>query len=161
MATTPHGIYQYTGLETGAPGKDFMNLLGDSVESAFVAVDAQIAAIEEQTDSGWVLITTIPTGWTATPGHPPRVRRVGDRVDLAGAVTRTTTAGPIGNLCTIPEGFRIAGAYLGTTFISTVVQSNGTPTNLTLTGTSHQIGTVYGTLGSGVVVPLVGSWYVN
>lgn len=158
--STAHGIYEFTGSEMGAPGADFFAPLTDSIEDAFVAVDAAIAAIDTQTDGGWVPITTFQTGYAATAGHIPRVRRVGDRVDLFGAVTRSGSSGTT-NFLTIPPGFRLAGTYLGTTFVGSSVQSNGIALNLTLNGADHILGMAYGSLGAGVVVPLIASWYVN
>lgn len=158
--TTAHGIYEYSGAEEGAPGPDWTALLTDSIEDALVQVDADIAGIPTQTDSGWVPITTFGAGWAGTANHTPRVRRVGDRVELAGALTRSGTSGAPTNLLTIPEGFRLAGGY-GNYFIGTVTTSAAQACELFLFVGDHRIQIPYGIIGSGVVVPLNGSWFVN
>jgi len=160
--TTSHGIYEFTGNEQGAPGPDFFAPLTDSIEAAFANVDQQIAEIGSEVDSGWVPITTFSAGWTATPGHPPRVRKDGDYVTLWGALTRSGSTGGA-SLLTIPEGFRLGGAYVGTVFVGSVVQNNGNAINLTVQGAGggHLLQAAYGQIGASVVMPLMGGWYVN
>lgn len=163
-ALNTEGIFEYDGTELGAPGASFMNLLADSVTDTVTDIRADIAGLDILTDSNWTGLTTLGSGWTATSGHAPRIRRVGDRVDIFGAVTRTSTTGSVSDLLTIPVGYRPAGAYINT-FVGTVVSSGGQVVQLLVSGSSHLLSIPPGyssaTLGSGVVVPLLGSWYVN
>jgi len=164
MGLNAQGIYEYDGTEVGAPGASFQNLLSESVTDTVIDIRADITALDLLTDSDWVTITTIGSGWTATVNHTPRVRKIGDRVDLAGAVTRTGTSGADTDLVTIPVGFRLAGAFLNY-FIGASVTSGGTAHTLFLNGVDHKVAAPSGyataSVGSGVVVPLIGSWYVN
>ena len=110
-------------------------------------------------DTGWTPITTFGTGWSATAGHQPRVRRVGDRVDLTGAVTRGSGASG-GDLMTIPVGFRMTGAYT-LNFLSASV-SSGNKRVQPMLDAGHKIQLAYGEVtATGEAIPLNGFWYVN
>ena len=118
-------------------------------------------------DSGFVELTTFGTGWAATGGYKPWVRRVGNRVEIGGAITRTTTLGALSGLVQIPEGFRITNPNYPAKFVGTAVTSTGQGVTLFYnTGASHylQVNNTYLTnppLGSGAVIPLSGSWFVD
>lgn len=157
--TTAHGIYEYDGTELGAPGPDYMSLLTDTIESALVDVDDAIADLDLQTDSGWVPITTIGTGWASVVGDVPRLRRVGSRVDLAGSLTYST--GSYSDLLTVPLGFRLVGTYNDVN-VGTAMADNGVSLGLRLNKATFKLraGVAYpGT--NPTVVRLSGSWYVD
>lgn len=127
------------------------------------ALDLRYASVSDITaDTGWTAISTFGTGWSATSSHPPRLRKVGKRIDAAGAFTRTATSGALADLCTIPAGFRLTGAY-SQYFIGTSVTSGGQALELYLSSADHKIqipaGYISATLGSGVVVPFVATWF--
>lgn len=128
-------------------------------------IDSTGAAVWESAtaDGGWTTISTLGSGWTATPGHPPRIRRVGDRVEIAGAVM-TNVGANYANILTIPVGFRLGGAYTNY-FVGGVVTSDGSAHQLFLNGTNHRIQVPDGYYGAPVVpgdhLPLCGSWFVN
>ena len=118
-------------------------------------------------DSGFVELTTFGSGWSATPGYKPWVRRVGNRVEIGGALTRTTTLGALASLVQIPPDFRITNPTYFTKFVGTAVTSTGQAVTLfynTLNSHYLQVNNTYITnspLGSGAVVPLSGSWFVD
>lgn len=155
------GVYEYDDTEDFSPLKDYSNLQAAALTAALAAVRAEIAAIDSLVDSDWVNITTFGAGWAATAGHQPRVRKIGDRVDIAGAVTRTT--GAYTDILTIPPGFRLAGAHTNY-FIGAAVTSTAIVLELFL-NTTHKLtvpaGYGTGAIGNPMVVPLVGSWYTD
>lgn len=117
----------------------------------------------ELEDSGYVTLTTFGTGWAATAGHAPRIRKIGSQVFLYGAVT-LGSGGLYANILTIPAGYRLGGAYANW-FVNAAVASNGSPHELFLSGVDHRLSvpsTYRGTgMASGDVLPLTGSWFVN
>lgn len=167
------GVYEYDDTEMWAPQDDYQNLQAAALTAALADIRAEIAALGTLVDSDWVTIAgstggALGTGWSATTGHPPRVRKVGDRVDIAGAVT-LTGSGTFADLLTMPEGFRLVGAYVNY-FIGSVVATTGEPSSgvnvdLLLSGTTHKVsvpdGYRDGALTTGDVVPLIGSYYIN
>jgi hypothetical protein len=160
------GIYQYDDTEDWSPQDDYQNLLAASVSATIADVRAEIAAIDSLVDSDWTVIATgsIGTGWVATVGHPPRLRKIGARVDLVGALTMSTVSASYSNMLTIPVGFRLLGAYPDY-FIGSSVSSAGDVHELFINGTTHQI-QVPDTYRTSVVsigdhVPLHGCWYTD
>lgn len=131
---------------------------------AGVALDTNVDYKHDGT--GWVQtgesapvnISTFGPGFSAVDGFTPRVRRVGSRVFLFGAVQRAGATGSGGNLLTVPAGYAPATA----TNLSAVVVSTGQGVQLQITA-AGVLAVTYGTasLGSGALVPLAGSWYVN
>jgi len=112
-------------------------------------------------DTGWVNVDTFGSGWSAVAGHTPRVRRFGNRVMIAGAVSRTATSGALADILTIPTGFEYTGSL--NFFINTVVTSSGQAAQLyfsSAASTKLAIAATYvtATIGSGVVLPLTGFW---
>jgi hypothetical protein len=163
-ALDAQGVYQYDDTEQASPLDDYMNLGQASISAQLAAIRAQIAG-SSLSDSGWRVLAAgeLGTGWTATAGHAPRLRRIGNRVDLFGAVTLGATGGIL-FLLTVPEGFRTVGAY-GQTFVGSVVTSGGVAMQLYLDGSSHRLqvpGTYRaGTMTSGQILPLQASWWAN
>lgn len=157
------GVYEYDDDEPFAPLSDYQNLQAAALTAALAAVRAQIAAITSLVDSSWVPITTFGTGWTATVGHQPRLRKIGARVDIVGAVTAGTGAA-YADILTIPAGFRLAGAYANY-FVGASVSSQAQVHELFIDSTSHKIAvpSTYrvGAITSGGVLPLHGTWYTN
>lgn len=156
-------VYKYTGDEVGAPGAAFMNLGMDSVEQEFARVDAAIEAIDELADSGWVNITTFGPGWAAAAGLAPQVRKVGDRVDIDGAV-QIGSGGDLQDILTIPEGFRLTTSrqrFVG----ATVSNNNGAARAELFVTAAHKLvvptGYRIGSMSAGNLLPVRGSWYVN
>lgn len=127
--------------------------------STLTATDVQ-AAIEQAAFGGaWVPLTSLGPHWSATTGHPPRIRRVGKRVDIAGAVTRGT-GGSTGNMLTLPVGYRPPINI----FIGAVVSSQGRVAELFTSQTGILLNPPGYTTGSGTpgeVYPLTGSWYID
>lgn len=163
-ALNGEGIFEYDGTETGAPGASFMNLLADSITDVATDIRADITALDLLADSGWTTISTFGTGWSATAGHTPRVRKIGNLVKMVGAVTRSGTSGAASDILTIPTGFRLAGAYT-LQFIGCVVTSGGTVHELFINTTAHKLQVPSGysdaSLGSGIVLPLDGEWFTD
>jgi len=118
-------------------------------------------------DTGYVPLTTFGSGWSATVGYEPWIRRVGNRVDIGGAVTRTTTLGALATIVQIPAGFRITNATYLRKFVAGVVASTQQAVTIFyLSDLSHylQVNNTYITdppLGASATVPLMGSWYVD
>lgn len=161
-ALDAEGIFIYDDTEPVSPLDDYINLLANSTSATVADIRAAIAAITALVDSNWTNITTFGTGWTATVNHQPRVRKVGERVDIAGAVTLGAT-GAYTDILTIPAGFRLAGAFTNY-FVGASVSSGGVGHQLFLSSTHKlQVPTGYrtGTMASGTVLPLDGSWYTN
>ncbi|AYN57874.1 virion structural protein [Arthrobacter phage Faja] len=104
-------------------------------------------------------VTSFSTGWSATAGYAPKVYRQGNRVFLEGAVTLGSGA-DWSSILTIPAGFRpSANAFLGANVSST----GAAAVELTI-GSTGVIGSpdTYrtGSLASGNVLPVKGSWPV-
>lgn len=118
-------------------------------------------------DTGFVPLTTFGTGWSGTSGYAPWIRRVGNRVDIGGAVTRTTTLGALATIVQIPEGFRITHATYRAKFMTAVNASTGQVVTMFYnSAVSHylQLDNTYITnspLGSGAAIPLSGTWYID
>jgi hypothetical protein len=173
MPIDAEGIYQYDNTEPAvSPLDDFLNLGMQSVSTTAAAIRAEIAAIDALVDSDWVPIAgstggAIGAGWSPLANHTPRVRAVGDRVDIAGAL-QLTGAGQFTDLLTIPEGFRLAGAYtqyfIGPTLGNNLAATNAIVLELFLS-TAHKllvpVNYRTGSLVANAVVPLTGSWYRN
>lgn len=159
------GVYIYDGTELGAPGATFQNLGQNAQSAAFADVRADIAGLQLLVDSSWVLVS-LSAGWTAVgSGHTPRVRKVGNRVDIYGAATKGASGDPA-NILTIPVGFRLTNSTYGNVFLGSVATSGLVTRLLALNVVNHQIalGAGYGTsaaVATGEVIPLIGSWYVN
>ncbi|MGB2557724.1 hypothetical protein [Cellulosimicrobium cellulans] len=133
--------------------------------------DAAVAVAVEITTNGtdWTplaaqqsaLVTTFGTGWTPTAGteHQPRVTRLGNRVFITGAVTRST--GSTGDILTVPAAFQPPST--GTRFIGAVFASNATAGMLALSNGRVSVPTGYGTLtGVGTfALPVVGNWTMD
>jgi len=118
-------------------------------------------------DTGYVPLTNLGSGWNPTTGYEPWIRRIGNRVDIGGAVTRTTTLGALATIVEVPVGFRITSATYLRNFISTAVASTKQAVTLFyLSDVSHylQVNSTYITgppLGASATVPLMGSWFVD
>lgn len=131
---------------------------------AGIALDTNVEYKHDGT--GWVQVgesapvnvSTFGAGFSAVDGFTPRVRRVGSRVTLFGAVQRSGALGSGGNLLTVPAGFAPGSA----TNLSAVVTSGGQGVQLQITA-AGVLAVTYGTasLGAGALVPLAGTWYVN
>ena len=111
-------------------------------------------------DVGYTNISTFSSFWSATAGYTPRVRRVGKRVDLYGAVTAAAGAGADGGIITIPSGYRPTdNVFIGP------FRSSGGLTGMMVVNSAGLVNApnayVTGSLGTGHVVPLVGSWYTD
>ena len=117
------------------------------------ALDARYAS----TDTGWVEISTFATGWAAVSADKPRVRRVGNRVDLTGSLTRS--AGELSNLFTIPTGFRLTGPYT-TVNVGAGVSSNNIPLQFAINADVHRF-SIRGTPANPATVYLQATWYVD
>lgn len=106
-------------------------------------------------------VTTFGSGWTATNDttHKPRVTRIGNRVFITGAVTRST--GSTGNLLTVPSAFQPPST--GTRFIGAVWSSAGTGGMLALSSGVVSVPAGYGNLGGtgSIVVPVIGNWTMD
>lgn len=166
MPIDSQGIYQYDDTEMWSPQDDYQNLLAASTSATIAAVRAEIAAIDSLVDSDWTVIPSgsIGTGWVATTGHPPRLRKIGARVDIVGAVTLSTLSGAYSNILTVPVGFRLLGAYPDY-FIGASVSSAGDVHELFINGTTHRIEVPDGyrtsIISVGEHLPLTGCWYVD
>lgn len=163
-APDSQGIYQYDDTEDFAPLQDYLNLGMESVSATVADIRAEISDLELLVDSDWVHITEFSTGWTGTAGHPPRVRKVGDRVDLFGAVTIAAEASG-STILMLPEGYIPAGAYTNQ-FIGSGVSSDGVGYTLYTSSSTPRVleirpGYSTGSFGVGAAVPLLGSWYVS
>lgn len=165
-AINGQGVYEYDDTEPFAPLRDYSNLQAAAITAAIAAVRAEIAAIDSLVDSAWTLITTFGAGWGATPNYAPRVRKVGDRVELAGAVTATGAAS-FDDIFTIPLGFRFEGAYT-TAFVGTYRANSGATGEFHIStgaGAAHKLTSpaAYrtGSLAVGQIVPVHGSWFIN
>lgn len=133
--------------------------------------DAAVAVAVEITTNGtdWTPlaaqqsaeVTTFGSGWVATndTAHKPRVTRIGNRVFLTGAVTRST--GSTGNLLTVPAAFQPPST--STRFIGAVWSSAGTGGMLALSSGVVSVPTGYGNLGGSgsIVVPVIGNWTMD
>lgn len=115
-------------------------------------------------DTGWVELSTFGTNWVATPGHPPRVRKIGTRVEIFGAVTWALGA-DLAHILTIPAAFRPTGTYkqqfvaAGTTNRGrsfTLYIPEATPDKLSLPG-----GYFSGSFSPPEVLPLIGGWFTD
>jgi hypothetical protein len=169
-ALDAEGIYIYDDTEDVSPLNDYLNLGQNATSAAFAAVRGEIAAIDSLVDSDWTVIGSgagtgsIGTGWVATVGHPPRLRKIGARVDIVGALTLDTVSGSYTNMLTIPVGFRLLGAYPDY-FVGASVSSAGDLHQLFINGTTHQIQVPDGyrtsVVSVGDHIPLVGCWYVD
>lgn len=107
----------------------------------------------------WTNVTSLGSGWTATPGYAPQVRRDGLTVFIRGAVT--ITSGSFANMLTVPAGFRPNGSrWVGQSHGSA---SGATGMLLIDAGGLLQIPTSYrsGTGASGTAFPLSGSWTLD
>ena len=165
-APDAQGIFIYDDTEDWSPQDEYQNLLADSVSATIADVRAEIAAIDSLVDSNWVNVTTLGTGVTIpTPAsnYQPRVRKVGNRVDLAGAVV-VGAGWSAAHLVTIPLGYRLTGTYVSQ-FISPIVTSGGKSAMLFLDAANSRIqvptGYVSAAIPNGELIPLVGSWYIN
>lgn len=111
-------------------------------------------------DSGTVNISTFGTGWSATTGHTPRIRRMGKRVDIMGAVTNGSGAA-WDHLLTIPVGYRPPAMLFIGHFFASGNQATGQlfvqPTGILSSPSSYHSGS----LSPGSAVPLTGSWYID
>ena len=136
----------------------------DTDEDVLYRHDGSAWVDNDISDSGWVTLSTLGSGWAATTNHTPRIRRVGKQVFLFGAVTRSGTSGALADLATIPSGYRMAGSYT-LVFVGASITSGGQGVELYMNVSDHKIqiasGYTTATLGSGVVVPLAGSWFVD
>lgn len=131
---------------------------------AGVALDTNVDYKHDGT--GWVQtgesaavdISTFGAGFAALSGFTPRVRRAGNRVQIFGALQRSGTSGTGANLLTVPAGY----APVDATNLSAVITSGGQAVQLQITS-AGVLAVTYGTasLGSGVIIPLAGTWYVN
>lgn len=99
---------------------------------------------------------TLSSGWTATGGYTPRLVRNGGIVSIFGAVTNNG-AGAFTSVLTVPTGYRPAV----NTFLS-ATHSSQTMNGMALVDPAGLLtvpaGYYDGSLGSGGVMPLVGSW---
>lgn len=112
-------------------------------------------------DTGWVDLT-LRTGWLTTASYAPQIRRIGNRVILKGALTRSGTTGAINSMFTVPEGFR-PGASI---FVGAVVTNGGAVLQVTISPTTGLgfVGATYvagSAIASGAVVPLNGDWLID
>lgn len=163
-ALDPQGIFKYDDTENWSPQDDYQNLLANSVSTTVADIRAEIADLELLADSGWVPITTLGPGWTAYPGHPPRVRKVGDRVDIAGELAFNAGA-DTNNMLTLPAGYWPSGTYTAT-FLGSGVTNKGTAF-VYITAAAYP-GRIYIPGGHATknfvaveAVPLLGSWYIS
>ena len=111
-------------------------------------------------DDGYTNVSTFSPFWSATAGYTPRVRRVGQRIDLYGAATAAAGAGADGGIITVPSGFRPTGnVWIGP------FRSSGGLSGMLVVSSAGVVSApnayVTGSLGAGSVVPFVGSWYVD
>lgn len=113
-------------------------------------------------DTGWVDVI-LGTGWLTTANYAPQVRRIGNRVILKGALTRSGTSGNINSMFTLPA----AGFFPGqSVFVGAVVTNGGAVLQVTISpstglgfvGTGYTAGTA---IASGAVVPLNGEWLTD
>lgn len=157
MGINAQGIYEWDGDETFP---EWRNDLTASITSTVADINADIAAIAVPADSGWVTVTTFGTGWIALSGYTPRFRKVGDRVDIEGALSRVGTTGLLTNLLTVPVGYR----PLTNTFIGASISAQGRALQLRAITTGVldvPSGYTIGSIATGEIIPLAGSWYVN
>lgn len=111
-------------------------------------------------DTGWTSFTSFGTGWTATAGYTPQIRRIGNRVQIRGALTLGSN-GAYSSIATLPEGFRpSANTWLG------VSQSSQLGVSGMLLLNSSGLLTVpslyrTGSPTTGAVFPLVGTWFTD
>lgn len=167
MPLDSQGVYIYDDTEDWSPQDDYQNLGQQSVSAQLANVRAEISDLELLVDSDWRHITTLGPDWVATSGHPPRVRKVGDRVDLFGALT-LAAGGSVTNMLTLPPGYIPAGTYVNQ-FIGTAVSKNGVAYTLYTASLNpgivrfHPSGYFAGgvSLEIGDTLPLLGSWYVS
>lgn len=132
------------------------------LDSDLVSLLERVAALEDgggSGDTGWVPVSTIGSGWTADATNPPRIRRVGDRVDLQGYLNYGN--GSWGNMLTVPSGFRLPANGKADP-AGFVISLNGLGIKLALSPTTHVIaGTLHFGSVNPTVVPIFASWYVS
>jgi hypothetical protein len=111
MPIDSEGIYQYDDSEDFSPLFEYLNLLANSTSATAAAIRAELAALDNLVDSNWVNITTFGTGWAPVLNYTPRVRKIGNRVDIAGMVSVTSLSATLDDVLTFPVGFRPIGAH--------------------------------------------------
>lgn len=105
-------------------------------------------------------IATFSTGYTALTGaHKPRVRKIGNLVQLFGAVT--SSASSTANILTVPAAFQPPTA--GTRFIGANIASTGTNVMLALQTGIVQVPAGYGTINvtTAQTIPVMGTWWMD
>lgn len=138
-----------------------MSIPGHAMTADAIGDFLKIQRFPAPQDTGWVDIVSFGTGWGVTGGYTPQVRRVGNLVQMRGALARSGTTGAVNSMAVVPDGFWPSN----NTFLPTVVSNGGTVLQPFI-GTTGLIQVASGyvagaSLASGAVVPLVGSWYVN
>ena len=120
-------------------------------------VKAALAAHE----TAWTDVTVFGTGWSATAGYPPQVRRQGSRVDLRGAVT-IGAGGSFADMLTIPLLFRpIGNSKLVGAFHASVAGVSG-ELFVTISGTLTVPGSYRtGSASAGTTIPIAGFWHID
>lgn len=119
----------------------------DATASAWVAIWADTS----------IAITTFATGWSAVTGYTPTLRRIGNRVDIFGAIARASSSAAITNICTVPTGWE-PGAK---TLLPAGIDSAGSQTQTLYINTSGVIQVAYGDIGATAAVVLTGSYYLT
>lgn len=107
-------------------------------------------------------VTSLGAGWknVLANGHPPRVRRTGNMVQMIGGLQRTT--GELSNILNVPAGFTPLNG--SAQFVGAGVTSNGIAYELVLQNGKISIPDGYVTkLDTGVFVayPLTASWTIT
>lgn len=111
-------------------------------------------------DTGWVTLTSFSVGFTTTSGYPVRIRRIGSTVRLKGSVTRLAGSGTLGDIFTVPTGFRPAVRE----WVGVSVASSGyyAPLNLQTNGVlGVPAGYGAGAFAAGDALPLMCSWTID
>jgi len=110
----------------------------------------------------FVNISTYGANWAATntTNHQPRIRMDGNQCFLYGAVTAASGASG-GSILTVPTAYQPPTA--STRFVGAVIASNGQYTELALSAGVLSSVAGYGNLSvsSGVIIPLVCSWWMD
>jgi hypothetical protein len=110
-------------------------------------------------DTGWIKLTAFATGWTATPGYAPEIRRRDKTVFVRGRATRDSAPGAGAQILTIPDGFRPSA---GTPLAAQVAVGPSTVIFQLFTfGTDIRAESTTAPLASGHVAPLVSSWILG
>jgi len=151
-------LWYFAGLESAMPEPGVSGRRYYATDTGADYIDSGSAWVPF--DSGTVNISTFGTGWSATPVHAPRVRRMGKRVDIMGAVT-IAVGGSWDHLLTVPVGYRPPGLIFLGHFRATSNRAEG---QLLLSSTgilSVPASFRSGSLDASDVVPLTGSWYIE